>query len=1019
MAIVVEWQRPYTWGTGVEIDWNKVISVLLREENNLILVNNDNELYTDLQLADWIEPDDDLPVGVTVGKVLEDDWWEQNGLLLNWKTTSWDYARWIYWADGKIYFDWWTWERSQVYYSSEVDDLFTALRNSLANVAFTGDYNDLINRPTLPVVYDGTLTIQKNGTTVWDFTANQQANETINITVPVNTSDLNNDSWFIDKNVNDLTYYTATADLATVATTWAYSDLSGTPNLATVATTWDYDDLLDKPNLATVATSGDYNDLTNKPTIPAAQVQSNWTESDNTKVDYIKNKPNLATVATSGSYSDLSNTPNLATVATSGSYADLSNKPTIPSVLDSVSSTSTTDALSANQGKNLQDQINDLKAMWKFLSLWNASTGQPISFPHSTPYTYSTWDYYLVETVSTANPPANKRPSGSSYTWAASTTAETDELEIWDLYIYDWSVWLLQINHGKTVSFANLAGQPTDNAALSTALGAKADTSSLATVATTGSYSDLSNKPTIPAAQVQSNWTESDNTKVEYIKNKPTLATVATSWAYSDLSGTPSLATVATTWSYSDLSNKPTIPAAQVNSDWDASSGVAQILNKPTIPTVNNATLTITQNGTSVGTFTANASSNVTIATTDTTYQSKSAASGWTAVSLVTTGEKYTWNNKQDAISNLSTIESWAAAWATAVQPWDLATVATTGSYSDLSNQPTIPSVYDATITFTQWWTSKWDITLNQSSNETIALDAWFTPWGTATTWYVVTKTANWYEWAAPSSWSWDVVWPASSTDWNIATYDWATGKLIKDSGVAVTDLNTKTFYLTGTTGSTNMATATAALAWYNAGKNPIISFSNLSYILVDVISNKMTFRSGNVFYDDWGSYTDIKQSYLYFLKNNNNVVTAIYAGTQTMWNYLRTWKNYSTPYTPEYNGSPATKKYVDDRAVPTSWTTGYVLTKTSDWYWWAAASGWYTTATATLTSAWWSSKSQTVSATGVTASNTVIVSPAPSSIGDYAEWGVYASAQWSGTLTFSCDTEPTNDITVNVLIFS
>ena len=34
------------------------------------------------------------------------------------------------------------------------------------------------------------------------------------------------------------------------------------------------------------------------------------------------------------------------------------------------------------------------------------------------------------------------------------------------------------------------------------------------------------------------------------------------------------------------MSNKPTIPAAQVNSDWNASSGVAQILNKPTIPTV-------------------------------------------------------------------------------------------------------------------------------------------------------------------------------------------------------------------------------------------------------------------------------------------------------------------------------------------------------------------------------------------------------------------------------------------------
>ena len=44
---------------------------------------------------------------------------------------------------------------------------------------------------------------------------------------------------------------------------------------------------------------------------------------------------------------------------------------------------------------------------------------------------------------------------------------------------------------------------------------------------------------------------------------------------------TDDLATVATTGSYTDLTNKPTIPAAQVNSDWNASSGVAEILNKP------------------------------------------------------------------------------------------------------------------------------------------------------------------------------------------------------------------------------------------------------------------------------------------------------------------------------------------------------------------------------------------------------------------------------------------------------
>ena len=35
---------------------------------------------------------------------------------------------------------------------------------------------------------------------------------------------------------------------------------------------------------------------------------------------------------------------------------------------------------------------------------------------------------------------------------------------------------------------------------------------------------------------------------------------------------------------YGNLTNKPTIPAAQINSDWNASGGVAVILNKPVVP---------------------------------------------------------------------------------------------------------------------------------------------------------------------------------------------------------------------------------------------------------------------------------------------------------------------------------------------------------------------------------------------------------------------------------------------------
>lgn len=51
---------------------------------------------------------------------------------------------------------------------------------------------------------------------------------------------------------------------------------------------------------------------------------------------------------------------------------------------------------------------------------------------------------------------------------------------------------------------------------------------------------------------------------------------------------------------------------------------------------------------------------------------------------------------KQDVISDLNTIRSGAAAGATAVQPGSLATVATSGSYNDLSNKPSIPAALSA-----------------------------------------------------------------------------------------------------------------------------------------------------------------------------------------------------------------------------------------------------------------------------------------------------------------------------------
>ena len=69
-------------------------------------------------------------------------------------------------------------------------------------------------------------------------------------------------------------------------------------------------------------TAKDY--IKNKPSIPAAQVQADWNESDNTKADYIKNKPTIpkAGTITSGSTG----------YATGGDvYTELQNIPSMPS----------------------------------------------------------------------------------------------------------------------------------------------------------------------------------------------------------------------------------------------------------------------------------------------------------------------------------------------------------------------------------------------------------------------------------------------------------------------------------------------------------------------------------------------------------------------------------------------------------------------------------------------------------------------------------------------------------------
>lgn len=75
--------------------------------------------------------------------------------------------------------------------------------NKTANIEVPTKTSDLqndsgfITSSAIPAVNNGTLTIQKNGTTVQTFTANSSSNKTANIEVPTKTSDLQNDSGFI------------------------------------------------------------------------------------------------------------------------------------------------------------------------------------------------------------------------------------------------------------------------------------------------------------------------------------------------------------------------------------------------------------------------------------------------------------------------------------------------------------------------------------------------------------------------------------------------------------------------------------------------------------------------------------------------------------------------------------------------------------------------------------------------------------------------------------------------------
>lgn len=107
--------------------------------------------------------------------------------------------------------------------------------SSLSDVATSGDYDDLTNKPTIPTVGNGTITINQGGVQKGTFTTNQSGNTSIDLDSG-GTVDQTYDATSTNAQsgvaiAGELANYTPTSSLASVAISGDYSDLSGTPSI--------------------------------------------------------------------------------------------------------------------------------------------------------------------------------------------------------------------------------------------------------------------------------------------------------------------------------------------------------------------------------------------------------------------------------------------------------------------------------------------------------------------------------------------------------------------------------------------------------------------------------------------------------------------------------------------------------------------------------------------------------------------------------------------------------------------
>ena len=237
----------------------------------------------------------------------------------------------------------------------------------------------------------------------------------------------------------------------------------------------------------------------------------------------------LATKANESELSDYATVESLATVATSGSYTDLTDKPTIPVVPTDVS------AFNNDAGYITQEEVIINEA---FPNSWHKTGTMADLIADINADTDAVAGKVYMDTVLFSDLPGEMQQtelkaeiisqSGNSKVIVFTVTSS-------EVSPYHWEY---TSAYGQTNSWREWVTP----VAMQSALSVKANSADLATVATSGDYADLTNKPVIPAAQIQSDWNQSDNSAADYIKNKPTNVSAFTNDAgylteHQDISG--------------------------------------------------------------------------------------------------------------------------------------------------------------------------------------------------------------------------------------------------------------------------------------------------------------------------------------------------------------------------------------------------------------------------------------------------------------------------------------------------